>query len=130
MQQKDNVFTIKLVKKNGKLIHRNSAELTLFKEFVKGMEEDQVVETFFEAYKDDGTNSQLAKIHASIRKLAMEIGYTFDEMKFEIKRQSGLCWDGTDGKVYCKSFAECSKEELGLVIEALNQAGESVNIQF
>tara|TARA_R110002020_G_scaffold29571_11_gene93239 strand:- start:1386 stop:1778 length:393 start_codon:yes stop_codon:yes gene_type:complete len=130
MQQKDNVFTIKLVKKDGKLIHQNTADLSLFKDFVNGMEEDQIVEVFFEAHKDDGTNPQLAKIHASIRKLAMEIGYTFEEMKMEIKRQSGLCWDGNDGRTYCKSFAECSKEELSLVIEALNQAGETVNIQF
>jgi len=128
--QRDNVFSIKLVKKNGKLMHQLDAELTLYKNFVDTLEDGQVVEAFFEAHKDDGTNPQLAKIHASIRKLAIELGYTFEEMKREIKRMSGLCWDGSDRTEYCKSFAECSKEELSLVIEALNQAGENVNITF
>jgi hypothetical protein len=130
MNQKDNVFSVRLVKKGGKLTHQKQAELVLYKSFVDDLEEGQIVEVFFEAHKDDGTNPQLAKIHASIRKLAMEIGYTFDEMKTTIKRMSGLCWTGKDQAEYCKSFADCSKEELGLVIEAINEAGSSVNLSF
>jgi len=130
MNQKDNIFSIKLVKKNGKLVHQIAAELIVFNDFVNALEEGQIVETFFEANKDDGTNAQLAKIHASIRKLAVEMGYTFEEMKHTIKREAGLCWSGKDNKEYCKYFADCSQDELTLVIEAINQVGVLVNITF
>jgi hypothetical protein len=131
MSQKDNIFSIRLIKKGKKLIHQMSGELALYNEFVNALEEDQIVETFFEANQDDGTNAQLAKIHASIRKLAVEMGYTFEELKYSIKQKAGLCWK-SDGKKkeYCKSFADCSKDELTLVIEAINEAGKLVNINF
>ena len=70
----------------------------------------------------DHSVAQLAKVHACIRELAKESGYTFDEMKMIIKRQSGLCYDGGDAE-YCKSFADCSKDELALAIEACIQLG-------
>jgi hypothetical protein len=130
MSQHDNVFSIKLIKKGNKLRHLNTGEFSLYNEFVKGLEEGQIVESFFEAQKNDGTNPQLAKIHACIRKLSTELGYTFEEMKKTIKCQSGLCWTGKDNTEYYKSFADCSKEELALVIEAINTAGEMVNITF
>jgi hypothetical protein len=130
MSQKDNVFSIKLIRKKGKLIPKTKTELGLMIDFVDGLEENQVVECFFEAYKDDGTNPQLAKIHVTIRKLASELGYTFMEMKNVIKKNSGLCYKLKDGSEYCKSFSECSKEELALVIEAINQAGDMINISY
>ena len=43
-------------------------------------------------------------------------------MKYIIKTQSGLCYDAGDAE-YCKSFAECSKDELILAIEACIQIG-------
>lgn len=129
MSQKDNIFSVKLIKKNNKLIHIDIATHALFKEFINSLEEGQVIEGFFEAYKDDGTNVQLAKIHVSIRKIAIELGYTFQEMKETIKREAGLCWI-KNNKEYCKSLADCSKEELGLVIETINSIGEMNNINF
>ena len=51
----DNVFSIKLIKKNGKLTHQKGGELALYNEFVNGIQEGQVVEAFFEAQKDNGT---------------------------------------------------------------------------
>lgn len=131
MEQKDNVLSVRLVKKGGKLTHQKQGELVLYQEFVNSLEEGQVVEIFFEAHKDDGTKPQLAKIHACIRKLATEIGYTFEEMKLEIKSRSGLAHgDLNTSEGYVKSFADCSKEELALVIESLNEAGEMVNLSF
>jgi hypothetical protein len=130
MSQKDNVFTIRLVKKDGKLQHQLQGDLAMYNEFVKGLEEGQVVEAFFEAYKDDGTNPQLAKIHASIRKLAMETGNSVDGIKEHLKMSAGLCWVGKDKKYHSKSFGDCSKEELGLVIEVLNAMREYVNLVF
>jgi len=110
-------------------MHQLQGDLAMYNEFVKGLEEGQVVEAFFEAYKDDGTNPQLAMIHASIRKLSMETGHTFLELKQYVKEAAGLCWKAKE-KDYCKSFADCSKEELGLVIEVLNEIGQQVNLSF
>jgi len=129
--QQDNIFNAKLIKKDGKLVHVSPASLGFQLDFVSSLEEGQQVSVFFEAFKDDGTNAQLAKIHACIRKLASEIGYTFEEMKLEIKRRAGLSHgDLSTSDGYVKSFADCSKEELGLVIESINTAGELVNINF
>ena len=121
MAQKNNIFDVHLVKKNGKLVHRVNGTQVLYEQFVESLEEGQVVEAFFEAHKDDGTNGQLAKIHASIRQLAVDIGYTFPEMKRTIKEMSGLRYKTKTG-YYEKSFADCSKEELGLAVEAIEQA--------
>ncbi len=95
------------------------------------LEEGQIVETFFEANSKGNSKAQLAKIHVCIRKLANEMGYTFEEMKLTIKQKAGLVYgdlNTSDG--YVKSFAECSNDEMQLVFEALNEAGEMVNIQF
>ena len=128
--QKHNISSVKLIKKNGKLVARDRGQQALYDEFVKGMQENQVVEVFLESYKDDGTNLQLAKIHACIKELANEIGYQFEEMKKEVKRRSGLVIGDLlqDGSV--KSFGDCSKEELGLVIETIIKIGDTVNINF
>ena len=128
MAQQDNIRSVKLIKKNGKLVHKEKHESLLFKNFVKDLEENQVVEVFFDAYKDDGSNVQIAKIHVCIKKLAIELGYTVDEMKLIIKKQSGLYWEGKDNAVYTKSFADCSKEELSLVLEVITKNSKLVNI--
>ena len=129
-QQQDNIFSAKLIKKDGKLVHVNPATLGLQMDFVDAMKEGQVVNVLLEAFKDDGTNLQLAKIHVCIRKIATELGYTFDEMKIVIKTNAGLVYNTHSGKQHIKSFADCSKEELALVIQAIDEAGEMVNIQF
>ena len=78
---------------------------------------------------DNGSLAQLAKVHACIRELAKECGYTFDEMKFIVKKHSGLCYDG-GGAEYCKSFKECSKEELAMAIESAIELGRDLNINL
>ena len=50
-------------------------------------------------------------------------------MKIIIKQHSGLCYDA-DGAEYCKSFADCSKNELVLAIEACIQIGRELNINL
>jgi hypothetical protein len=70
----------------------------------------------------DHSALQLAKVHACIRELAKESGYTFDEMKLLIKHNSGL-----EGK----SFKDCSKDQLMLAIESCIQIGkENYNINL
>lgn len=131
MSQKDNITTLKLKRVGSELVPTGPYYESQYKEFVNSLEENQVVQVFFEANKDNGTNAQLAKIHACIRKLALETGYTFEDMKETIKEKSGLNYGNLkSNEGFTKSFADCSVEELGLVIEALNEAGEMVNLRF
>ena len=63
------------------------------------------------------------RIHVMIRELASTLGYTFEEMKLLIKRKAGLCIVKNKSE-YCKSFAECDKDELNLTIQALIDIGD------
>ena len=123
------VLSLQLVKKDGKLIHKTTAVSQQYKDFMANLEEGQVVDVFFDANKKGGTYAQLSKIHVCIRELAKETGYSFDEMKERVKEHAGLQWHNNEG-VFTKSFAEASTEELGLVIESINELGEMVGINF
>ena len=119
--EKANIFNTTFIKREGKL--RPVSPNGLFKLFEDSLEEGQKVQVFMEANEDDGTNAQLAKIHVCIRKIATEMGYTFEELKYVIKKKAGL----VNGETV-KSFGVCSKEELGQVIEAIQEAGDMVNV--
>jgi hypothetical protein len=116
------MFTVKLVKEGGKLVYPDDKSKLSYQIFLDKLSEGQKVEMYIGLADADHSVAQLAKVHACIRELAKESGYTFDEMKMIIKRQSGLCYDGGDAE-YCKSFADCSKDELALAIEACIQLG-------
>jgi hypothetical protein len=129
MSQKQNVLSIKRVKRGNQLVFKTQGDLAIYNAFVKSLEDGQVVEEYLEANVDTGTNLQLAKIHACIRELSLETGYTFSDMKIEVKKHCGLCWRAQDGE-YCKSFADCSVAELALAIESIIQIGDTVGINF
>lgn len=131
MAEHDNITTIKLVKRNGKLEYLNKGMQAAHEEFLKEIVEGQIIEVFFEGYQDDGTNLQLSKIHPCIRKIANETGMTFEAMKLEIKKKAGLAHgDLQSANGYVKSFADCSKEELSGVIQTIIEVGDFVNINF
>lgn len=118
--------------KEGKLVCIDK-DKTKYKLFVNSLEVDQVTDVFMESITGSGTLAQLAKIHACIRELAKENGDSFEDMKFNIKRMSGLCIKKKiDDEYYmvCKSFADASKEELALVIQAITEVGITLNINF
>ena len=123
------MLSVKLVKKDGKLIYPDDKSRLAYQIFLDKLPEGQKVEMYIGLADADHSIAQLAKVHACIRELAKESGYTFDEMKTIVKRQSGLCYDGGDAE-YCKSFAECSKDELILAIEACIEIGRNFNINF
>ena len=133
MSEVTNVLYNQLMKQNGKLVHIRKADAAQYKLFVDSLAEGQIVDHFMDANVDDGTLPQLAKIHACIRELAKSTGYTFEEMKFEVKKMSGLCvakdYKGTKFLV-CKSFSKCSKDELGTAIETIVSIGNTVGINF
>ena len=123
------MFSFKLTKNNGKLVHINESTKISYQLFLDKLQEGQEVEVFMGLTSDNGSLAQLAKVHACIRELAKESGYTFDEMKFIIKQHSGLCYDG-GGAEYCKSFKDCSKEELAMAIESAIELGRDLNINL
>jgi hypothetical protein len=131
MSGKHNILSVRRVKRGNQLVFKTTGDLALYNEFIKGLEEGQEVEEFLDSLDKSGTKPQLAKIHACIKELANEIGYTFEEMKKEIKRRAGLAiGDLSTSDGYVKSFADCSIQELGGVIETIIEVGENVNINI
>jgi len=125
---KNNFFSI-LKKVDGDLVHTIKAKGTLYENWIKELPEGTKVEIFVSVAGEDGTNAQLAKIHAMIRELANEIGHTFQELKLEVKRKTGLCFV-RDKQEYCKSFKDCSKQELNLAIQSLIEIGDFTGVNL
>jgi hypothetical protein len=133
MAQKHNIFHGKFVKTAENKLAPVATSRLKYEEFVKHIEVGQTIDIFLEANKDDGTLAQLAKVHVNIRVLAKELGYTFEDMKLEVLKMSGMCFitDHAGEKVlFCKSLADASKEDLGMVIESIIKAGDTVGINF
>jgi hypothetical protein len=123
------MFSVKLVKQGGKLIYPDVKSKLNYQLFLNKLSEGQEVEMFIDLSNTDHSLAQLAKIHACIRELAKESGYTFDEMKVLIKKHSGLCYD-VGAEEYCKSFKDCSKDELAMAIESAIEIGRDLNINL
>ena len=121
---KANLFA-NLTKRDGKLEYNVKAQETIYNKFVEDLPEGAKVEIFVSVTGDNGTNAQIAKIHVSIRQLANDLGYSFSEMKLLVKRKAGLCFN-KNGTEYCKSFGDCSKEELNSVIQEIIELGDEV----
>lgn len=116
------MFSGKFIKTNGKLVYANPKDKLSYEIFLDKIPEGQKIEMYLDLADADHTKAQLAKVHACIREMAKESGYTFDEMKCVIKDASGIA---------DKSFADCSKDELMLAIEACIQIGrENWNINL
>jgi hypothetical protein len=101
--------------------------------FVSNLKDGAIVEFFYEEEHDDGTLPQLAKIHVMIKHLSMHIGESVENMKLLVKDRAGLCIAReVSGKEYflAKSFADCSREELALAIQAATEIGEQVGFIF
>ena len=116
------MFNGKFIKKEGKLIYFSPKDKLAYEIFLDKISEGQVIDMYIDLADADHSKAQLAKVHACIRELAKESGYTFDEMKMIIKQTAGL---------ENKSFADCSKDELMLAIESCIQVGiEQFNINL
>ena len=130
-KNKHNMFHGQFVFEGDKLVPRTST--AKYEAFLKSLEKGQSVEVFLESNVDDGTLTQIAKVKVCIRELAKEVGETFTDMQNRVKRASGLCIvQEIDGDKYliCKSFADCSKEELSLTIETIIQMGDALNMNL
>ncbi len=126
------MYTSKLKKVNGKLTQSDKDKL-LFDQFVKSLPEGTEIEMFVNIATSNGSLAQISKVHTCIRILAQEAGYTFEEMKLLVKQRSGLCVVFTEGDTtqeICKSFGECTKDELSMSIQACIEIGEIYNINL
>jgi len=125
-----NHITGKFIKKGGRLDFSSLASSKQFELFVSNVPENSIVEFFYEVTHDDGTLPQLAKLHVMLKQLATHIGETVENMKILVKDRAGLCIAReVAGKEYflAKSFAECSKDELSLAIQAAIEISHEVN---
>jgi hypothetical protein len=119
---KNNLFLQTSVK-DGELEFPTKAVETKFKKFLKSLPDGSNLEIYIGVGGVKGSNPLLARLHAMIRLIAQEIGYTFEEAKINVKRASGLCFV-RDKQEYCKSFADCDKEDLNLAIQACIEIGD------
>jgi hypothetical protein len=123
------MFSGKFIKKDGKLVFAHPQDKLAYEIFLEKIPEGQKVDMYLDLIGVDHSKAQLAKVHACIRELAKESGYTFDEMKIVIKKHAGLCYDAGHAEI-CKSFADCSKDELSLAIESCIAIGRDLNINL
>ena len=112
----------KVVNKSLEIDPLGSAKLGLF---IKGLQEGETVIITYEVQTADHSYAQLSKLHKCIRELANYVGESFDDMTLQVKVKAGLCTDTN-----CKSFSECSKEELSMAIQAVIEIGELLNFSL
>lgn len=125
------MFISTLVKKNSKLGYSSKKDKLLYELFVDKLKDGQEIEIFICIKGNKANVAQISKVHACIRVISMELGYSFEDMKLFIKQRAGLCFEVEDEdkkKVVCKSFADCNSQEISLAIEACNELAEKHNI--
>jgi hypothetical protein len=91
--------------------------------YVKNVEEGAIIQVTYEELSSDGTYAQISKLQACTRELSKHLGYTHEEVKDIVKHKANLY--SPEGEF--KSFADCSKEELSLAIQAALDLGEQVD---
>lgn len=114
---------IKKQKNGGVLSPYSSRDTTKETLFASALREGDIVEVYMEKITANGTAPQMARVHAMIRELALHTGYSFNDMKNNVKQRSGLYVE-IDGDEYYRSFADCSREQLSLAIDACLELGE------
>lgn len=126
-KQPDKIFISRWVKRHGKLEFKVGTDASLFDALLKNMREGQVVDFMIDFSSDDGLLSQISKLKAGTREIARESGHSFIDIERQIKKNAGLYNELND--TY-KSFAHCSREELGNAIQILIEIGEQLNLNL
>jgi len=130
-QKLNNMFIGTLVKQNSKIGYVDKTEKLLYDIFIDKVQEGEELEIFVCRKGSKASVAQISKVHACIRELSMELGFTFADMKLVVKQLAGLYYEAEEeGKMelICKSFATCSKDEITLAIEACKQIAQENNI--
>ena len=117
---------VKFVMKGGVLIPKNEKERIKYDNFLKNIKEDEEIEIFLNVKQKEKSLAQLAKIHACIREISLESGYTFGEIKNLVKINSGFV--NPNGET--KSFKDCGLEEGILIIQECIEIGKYFNLNL
>jgi hypothetical protein len=112
----------KVVNKNLEIDPLGSAKLS---NFIQGLQDGETVIITYEVQTEDASYAQVSKVHKHIRELANYTGDSFEDMKLQVKLRAGLCNDSD-----CRSFSDCSKEELSMAIQASIEIGELVGFSL
>lgn len=116
-------ITILLEMRDGVLVPKTELGKYSLANYIKNVEEGAVIQVTYEELSTDGTYAQISKLQACTRELSKFLGYTHEEVKDIIKHKADLY--SPEGEL--KSFADCSKEELSLAIQAALDLGEQVD---
>jgi hypothetical protein len=116
-------MTILLKMENGTLVPKRDIDKYSLRNYVANVEEGAIIQVTYEELSTDGTYAQISKLQACTRELSKFLGYTHEEVKDIVKHKANLYSPEGD----LKSFADCSKEELSLAIQAALELGEQVD---
>lgn len=116
-------MTILLKMENGTLVPKRDIDKYTLQNYVINVEEGATIQVTYEELSTDGTYAQISKLQACTRELSKFLGYTHEEVKDIVKHKANLYSSEGD----FKSFADCSKEELSLAIQAALELGEQVD---
>ena len=116
-------ITILLEMRDGVLVPKTELGKYSLANYVKNIEEGTVIQVTYEELSTDGTYAQISKLQACTRELSKHLGYSHEEVKDIVKHKANLY--SPEGEL--KSFADCSKEELSLAIQAALDLGEQVD---
>ena len=116
-------ITILLEMRDGVLVPKTELGKYSLANYVKNIEEGAIIQVTYEELSTDGTYAQISKLQACTRELSKHLGYSHEEVKDIVKHKADLYTP--EGEL--KSFADCSKEELSLAIQAALQLGEQVD---
>lgn len=120
---------IKLQKKMGKLLSATPKMKTEFEHFVTLLENDDLVEAYFEKIVDDASLPQIKKIHKMFRIMSEHSGYTVEEIKILVKESCGLAYskiiNGERYVIPLKSIGDMSKTEISNLMEGTIRFAET-----
>lgn len=116
-------ITILLEMRDGTLVPKTELGKYSLANYVKNIEEGTLIQVTYEELSTDGTYAQISKLQACTRELSKHLGYSHEEVKDIVKHKADLYTP--EGEL--KSFADCSKEELSLAIQAALDLGEQVD---
>lgn len=116
---------IEYIKKDSKLTPLDKTNQRYYSHFMESLKEGDIVQIFISKKDNEKSLAQLAKLYKCIRTIAAESGYTFNEVKYLVKDNSGLVIDAEP-----MSFAECSSADINIAIQTAIEIGRMFNLNL
>jgi hypothetical protein len=124
-----NIFQVR----NKKLNYINTGDKDKYIDFVKSLKDDVKVSVYFEVITDKGSIDQIAKVHKCIREIASHTGNSFNDIKREVKEQSGVLIKVLRDEQIIDfeiSFGDCSRNDLNLAIQTCIEMGDNLGLNL